>query len=118
MRSGCRGFEFRSGHLIFYSICSVYIKIGISELTSLMMNNLFEICRVTYNKHKYYQAKAESSVKLVKLLTSRKYWQLSSSSWFFKINYTMTIKWIVNQTKLREKDSVVFILATSSIICA
>ena len=25
MRSGCRGFEFRSGHLIFSSICSVYI---------------------------------------------------------------------------------------------
>ena len=25
MRSGCRGFESRSGHLIFSSICSVYI---------------------------------------------------------------------------------------------
>ena len=45
MRSGCRGFECRSGHLIFSSICSVYIDtLGISELTSLMMNNLFEIC--------------------------------------------------------------------------
>ena len=25
MRSGCRGFESRSGHLTFSSICSVYI---------------------------------------------------------------------------------------------
>ena len=25
MRSGCRGFESRSGHLIFSGICSVYI---------------------------------------------------------------------------------------------
>ena len=25
MRSGCRGFESRSGHLIFSSSCSVYI---------------------------------------------------------------------------------------------
>ena len=25
MRSGCRGFESHSGHLIFSSICSVYI---------------------------------------------------------------------------------------------
>ena len=25
MRSGCRGFESRSGHVIFSSICSVYI---------------------------------------------------------------------------------------------
>ena len=25
MRSGCRGFESRSGHLIFSSVCSVYI---------------------------------------------------------------------------------------------
>jgi len=25
MRSGCRGFESRLGHLIFSSICSVYI---------------------------------------------------------------------------------------------
>ena len=25
MRSGCRGFESRSGHLIFSSICPVYI---------------------------------------------------------------------------------------------
>ena len=25
VRSGCRGFESRSGHLIFFSICSVYI---------------------------------------------------------------------------------------------
>ena len=37
MRSGCRGFESRSGHLIFSTICSVYID-SISELTSLMMN--------------------------------------------------------------------------------
>ena len=44
MRSGCREFESRSGHLTFSSICSVYI-IGISELTSLMMNKMEEVPR-------------------------------------------------------------------------
>ena len=51
MRSGCRGFESCSGHLIFFRhlFCLYIDKTYISELTSLMMNSLFEICRVTYN---------------------------------------------------------------------
>ena len=47
MRSGCRGFESRSGHLIFSDISSVNIWIGISEFTS-DDEHLFEICRITY----------------------------------------------------------------------
>ena len=46
MRSGCRGFESRSEHLIFPAFF-LYLE-GISELTSLMMNIWFKICRVMY----------------------------------------------------------------------
>ena len=44
MRSGCRGFESRSGHLIFSGICSAYrhIRVNLSdeELVSLLYVNM------------------------------------------------------------------------------
>ena len=45
MRSGCRGFESRSGHLIFSCICSAYrhIRVNLSDEEQYM----FEICPVT-----------------------------------------------------------------------
>ena len=45
MRSGCRGFESYSGHLIFPSIC-LFIYIGISELTFLMMNEQLKVSKI------------------------------------------------------------------------
>ena len=49
MRSGCRGFESRSGHSIFSGICSVYIDRHIRVDLSDDEQYMFEICLVTYN---------------------------------------------------------------------
>ena len=51
MRSECRGFESRSGHLIFSGICSAYshIRVNLSDEEQYM----FEICHVTNNVYRF-----------------------------------------------------------------
>ena len=48
MRSGCRGFESRSGHFIFSGICSVYIDRHIRVDLSDDEQYMFDLCHVTY----------------------------------------------------------------------